>query len=397
MAAPDNPEDRSDDNSVLYCPACAGEYPLTFEICPAHGLRLTKKKMRVNRIPQQIEPSNQTLAGVAVAETSETIARDEEHLPGEPAIEEGVLFSKAESSYEVEEENLIAKETIPINEQFRFGATSELFGYELDDEEASEGGELQERPGFRIAAIAITAGLAIFALIVLYTIFSWAMRSPSSLPAEKPVSEQSLIQQTPFIPTPEAARDYVDEETETAQPEGNSQTTAKPSRDAAPPKSAETPKPGPVVQTPRNQTPAVTQPAQPPPVVRRQTVDVSAPVPSQATDGRVFARLVRSRGRKTPTGYLYDLTFNILERAGRSMRWDHLVVSSRSASGASHNQTVPFRHYLGASGMLTFTVSVEMQGQTENDWRGRIVCTGFGMDTEGQSLKASFGATVAPW
>src|SRR5918999_5529645 len=30
---------------VLYCPACAGEYPLTFDLCPVDGARLNSQKM----------------------------------------------------------------------------------------------------------------------------------------------------------------------------------------------------------------------------------------------------------------------------------------------------------------------------------------------------------------
>src|SRR5215813_3157152 len=30
---------------VLYCPACAAEYPLTFSDCPVHGIKLTKHQL----------------------------------------------------------------------------------------------------------------------------------------------------------------------------------------------------------------------------------------------------------------------------------------------------------------------------------------------------------------
>ena len=30
---------------VLYCPACAAEYPLTFSLCPVHAVPLTKHKI----------------------------------------------------------------------------------------------------------------------------------------------------------------------------------------------------------------------------------------------------------------------------------------------------------------------------------------------------------------
>lgn len=388
-----------DENIALYCPACAGEYPLTFQICPAHGLPLTKRKIGV----VALTPSSASIQATEEAdqELFESDSTDMAITPTEPiqfAQDESItqgLYSAApaiDHGQDSFEEN-----PNPIRQHRR---QRELFGYELDNPEEPESKDTKnaERPGFRVAAIALVITLTLFTLAALYTLLSAGARRPS-LPSTDPVNESAMTQAAPFIPTPEEARDYVEEPPPADQPESKTAPSGKQAREAQPQKPAprstqaggadapsstrQTPSPGsqPSVQSPQ----------------KRPVIDVSAPVPSQATDGRVYARLVRSRARKTPAGYRYDLTFNLQERAGRSMRWDRLTISSISATGTKRNQTIPFPHYLSASGMLTFTVSVEMQGGSEADWRGRIVCTGSGADNTGAPLRASFGATVAPW
>ncbi|MCI0490759.1 MAG: hypothetical protein L0229_29545 [Blastocatellia bacterium] len=393
MSATEN--NRVDESILLYCPACAGEYPLTFQICPAHGLPLTKRKLGVIAIA----PSN---AGIQIAERGgeqpseseliETIIASDEAMPitqeetiGQPSLPPIQTVVRSEESFE--------ESAASIRRPTRQG---ELFGYELAylEEPGSDGAQSAERPGFRIAAIALVIALGIFAIVALYTIFSAGARRPSSdlNDADK---EAAMLEPSPFIPTPQEARDYVEEEPGTAEPENTAPD--KPTPEARPqrPSPQSTQGSGAAAPDPHRQTPQADP--QPRPAPRRPVIDVSAPVPSQATDGRVYARLVRSRARKTPAGYRYDLTFNIQERAGRSMRWDRLNISSVSATGTRRDQTLPFPHYLGSSGMLTFTVSVEMAGNSEADWRGRIVCTGVGADNSGTPLRASFGATVAPW
>jgi len=120
------------------------------------------------------------------------------------------------------------------------------------------------------------------------------------------------------------------------------------------------------------------------------------PALPRGDSGGFDARLVRVRSRKTPEGVRYDLTFNMLERAGRAAQWQRVLISTRSASGASHSEAIPFSHRLGAAGALTFTISVELTGRSEADWQGRIVCTTLGWDNNGGPLQASFGANVTP-
>jgi hypothetical protein len=112
--------------------------------------------------------------------------------------------------------------------------------------------------------------------------------------------------------------------------------------------------------------------------------------------GGFDARLIRVRSMKTAAGVRYDLTFNMQEQAGRSAQWQRVLISTRSTSGASHSEAIPFSHRLGAAGALTFTISVELTGRSQADWRGRIVCTTLGWDNKGAPLQASFGANVTP-
>lgn len=84
------------------------------------------------------------------------------------------------------------------------------------------------------------------------------------------------------------------------------------------------------------------------------------------------------------------------EQAGRMAQWQRVLISTQSASGVRHSEAIPFPHRLGPAGALTFTISVELNGRSEADWRGRVVCTTLGWDRQGGPLQASFGANVTP-
>ncbi|HKY04948.1 MAG TPA: hypothetical protein VJQ56_08660, partial [Blastocatellia bacterium] len=117
----------------------------------------------------------------------------------------------------------------------------------------------------------------------------------------------------------------------------------------------------------------------------------------QAVDRRVNANLIRVRSRSTQSGYRYELTFTLHDPAGRSFYWEKLLVTTRSASGIVRDQVIAFRHRQGANGLLTFTVAVDLNGATEADWRGSVVCTSLGTDGPGSIMKAGFTANLAPW
>ncbi|HXG68523.1 MAG TPA: hypothetical protein VNO70_25740, partial [Blastocatellia bacterium] len=118
--------------------------------------------------------------------------------------------------------------------------------------------------------------------------------------------------------------------------------------------------------------------------------------PPVAADGRVSTRLVRVRARRTSRGYRYDLTFSMKEQAGRPIRWNLLAINSRSARGLSRSETIRVKDRISPGGALTFTVSVEMPGRVPADWRGRVTITSIGIDGAGRSVRAVYGAEVAP-
>jgi hypothetical protein len=120
------------------------------------------------------------------------------------------------------------------------------------------------------------------------------------------------------------------------------------------------------------------------------------PAMPRVDPGNIDARLIRVRSMRTMSGMRYDLTFDLQDSSGRHAQWERMLISTRSASGISHTQAVPFVHRLGANGALTFTLSVEMPGRSEPDWHGRVICTTSGEDVDGRPVRASFAASVRP-
>jgi hypothetical protein len=244
-----------------------------------------------------------------------------------------------------------------------------------------------DRPSFQIAAVATLIGLTVFGILAAYRIYTLGASAPERPSPSATALNRQEVPPSFYIETPKEARDYVEEEapSQEAVPEVKGQ---EPAPELQP--SKERPKP------PPSQGQAKDAPQPPDKVAADRARAVSAPVVPQSTGGLVEARLVRVRANRTRPGYRYDLTFTLKEQAGRAVRWNNLTVSARSASGINHLQTLPFYHQQGPSGALTFTVSVEMTGRGEPDWRGRIVCTTVGKDDSGRFTRATFGATVTP-
>ena len=90
----------------------------------------------------------------------------------------------------------------------------------------------------------------------------------------------------------------------------------------------------------------------------------------RGTFGMVAARLTGVRAARTASGYRYDLSFHMADQAGHATQWERLAIVTRSNSGATRQQQIPFFHRLGADGTLSFTVSVEMPGRAPADWQG---------------------------
>jgi hypothetical protein len=361
--------DESANPVVLYCPACAAEYPLTFTACPVHGAQLVKHtipKLRAVESKTQEAVNHATLLTVPNSEHEATPVADNATECALDHEEAGERFA--------EPEPLIPQlsEALPNDE-------ARPFETPMFEPRSTEGS------GFRLAAIATVVALVLFSAAALYTVVSNMSRRHSA-PEVRVASNTEVA--LPFIPTPKEAQDYIEEQPVPL-------AAAPPVARAAEKKIAE-----PAATQSTNRVPATPQktmsmPASPPSRVT-QVSNLPLPALPRGESGGFDARLVRVRGLRTASGYRYDLTFNMQEQSGRSAQWQRILITTRSASGAAHSQAIPFVHRLGATGALTFTVGVELAGRTEADWRGHVVCTTLGWDNHDRPLQASFAANVTP-
>ncbi|PYT08927.1 MAG: hypothetical protein DMF60_03550 [Acidobacteria bacterium] len=243
-----------------------------------------------------------------------------------------------------------------------------------------------------MAAIATAIALAIFALVGIYAFLSRASRRPSA-----PVARVTEAAHLPFVPTPQEAQDYKEEQL--AAPIASNPAEVQPAQTV---KQKNPDAPSAVERSARNK--AADQSTAKPPVESRSALLNSTakaslpPMPAlpRGNSGGFDARLIRVRSSKTSSGFRYDLTFNMQEQAGRFAQWQRVLITTRSVSGVNRSQAIPFAHRLGAAGALTFTISVELAGRSEADWQGRVVCTTLGWDNQGAPLQASFGANLTP-
>jgi hypothetical protein len=396
--------------SALYCPACQGEYPLTFTLCPIDGLRLAREKFSPTKKkePAAVEPEILRRIGVKPAFIKSSVV---ESLVVEPPVVESSAIDLqsrddrfAESLSEAQDvfsspvaeeiPRLTIREAAEAVYDEMAGAMSRIkTRLTVLRDQASKarivGQQTARPPDLRLAARVTVIGLSLFALLALYAAYDYVTSRPSLKPRAEKTEE--LAEVSPLIPTPEEARNYVEEddrptdETEVAESGGRG-------------RAAEAPRSGATRQLLSNaeRQPVSNAERQPKPTQREAQHIITGPVPSQSTGGRIDARLLRVRSAKASPGVRYDLTFVLHEEAGDPVRWERLVISTRSAKGLNQTQTIPFRHRQGASGSLTFTVSVQMFGPSEADLRGRVLCTTIGADQSGRAMKASFGANVAP-
>ena len=285
-------------------------------------------------------------------------------------------------------------------------------------------------------------GIAVFICMVAFFILAKANRKQTIVAANQSqlagVETASL-----YVETPQAAKDYIEEGAASDSQNGGAESDSETQADRQ--KDKEPEKPGVEVflpnskqakesqQPPQAKAKAVEkyEPAEPRPEtvnrpirdeqVNRQPPAISQPPAAQEPQSRsprpqiatnrqiepdepstervnrsVNLNLVRLRSYRTDTGVRYDLTFNMQQQEGRVIRWERLNLLTRSSSGITHSEVVPFYQRLGSSGSLNFTVSVEMRGRAEADFQGRITCTGTGTDVEGRSVKTDFTARVNP-
>jgi hypothetical protein len=250
-------------------------------------------------------------------------------------------------------------------------------------------------------------GLVLFCVVAVYTFFSAGARRQTIARAARPDATSEVVEPPALIPTPDAARDYAAEQAQQAANGENAQS-AQPAQSHASPALPPPPARGERVVT-NSQSAAEARPkptqidSKPTQIAMNRTpqpafspgMSVREPALPRGAPGVVDARLIRVRSIKTDSGVHYDLTFDLQDESGRHAQWERMLITTRSASGISSTRAVPFVHRLGANGALTFTVSVEMRGQSEPDWNGRVVCTTTGSDNDGRPLRASFGASIA--
>ena len=393
------PEQSVEEQRVLSCQICGGEFPLTFTVCPVHDLPLTSQRVSRLRTPAQaatavieepIAPAPvlaETMLPAEPVEANELDLENEiqiiERQPQEPDIasEPWTVGSK---SRELRQRAGTLWQQITRHSPADHGRghlTQLGFGLGASVESQHPG----PPPGMRLAARVTAIALGLFAVAALYVFYRQLTRTPTRSARPASIQNSAAQAESPLIPTPSEAREYKEEPAPAADaPAAQGVVVPTPQKQTLPPTISNDTRAAKLNEPPPGRS---TQATQPP-----QTVD---PVPLPA-GGRFDTQLVRMRSYKASSGYSYSLTFTLSERAGRPMKWERLSIVTHAASGATHTEMLPFQHWLAGSGALTFTVNVDMPGSSETDWRGRISCMSVGADESGRPMRASFGASVAP-
>ena len=408
-AAPKKEEVKG--QSVLYCPVCAGTFPLTFSACPIHDVPLTSKSLRQRATPAirpvpieepsveivSSEPTVHFMSPAPVMEPAPVMAPaparileiptcDAVETESEPPIDSdpsGSNWMRFLVSYwdkfRVRIKHLNRGEMISRRRHSNRRRQSFDWGFGLPNEGVSDP---HNTPlGMRLAARATAIALILITLAGTYIVYNLVTRTPSrsSRTNQNNIAEQG----SPLIATPQEARDYKPE-SELPSTSGTDEVTAGHIDPPAPLSEAG------VGVAPRTSLAAPARSG----LANLATASYDSRPP--AGGGRFSARLIRVRSYRSSLGYRYTLTFTLYEQAGRPMQWERLSIVTESANGATHSESLPFQYVLAGSGALTFTVNVEMAGASEADWRGHISCMSVGADDSGRPMRASFGADVAP-
>jgi hypothetical protein len=399
------------ESTVLYCPACAAEYPLTFSSCPVHHVPLTR-----HHIPKlsnsSAERPEATFVGSSHAVASAGIT---EHNRGSeltssvalqrPEIESSKALPHISSLPAVTEAAEDAVEDEPVVEWIESEAPPAGITTPLDWETRNQANK-HDGPGFRLAAVATAIALGILAFIAVSRVIPNLSRR-STPTAQSASKTQVTPQPAPFVATPQEAQEYKEEPP--SAPKKVEEPSLGPQEESPVVRQREQSRTEASSQTSRERTAHKAQtsqtvprsPSPAPPVSSTSANRGSNPAPQapalpNGNTGGFDARLIRVRSNRTSAGVRYDLTFNMQEQAGRMAQWQRVLISTHSASGIRHAEAIPFPHRLGPAAALTFTISVELNGRSEADWRGRVVCTTLGWDRQGAPLQASFGANVTP-
>ncbi|MFY9609730.1 MAG: hypothetical protein WAU45_14075 [Blastocatellia bacterium] len=395
------------DAVVLYCGECAAEYPMTFVECPVHHAVLRRYK---------IQP---TAPALAITPASDA-AGDQSNRSEHPDHADGAPYSVVNSGGAAQPAPYPEALATAVPEERRRPSLSlaaapgdepkreakswspSILGvdYRAEDYAFREPGPESrfDNPSFRIVAATLVVALVLFCVVAVYIFFSGGARRRTVARAAQPISTTQVEEPPPFNPTPAEALDYKEESAvapasaailDSAHPD----QTRKPAAERTALLAATAKAPAAVRPTPVSTNRVFDAPVEP--AMTRTSITRESPS-ARVEQGRVDARLIRVRSMRTASGVRYDLTFDLQDESGRHAQWERMQISTRSASGVSHSQAIPFVHRLGASGALTFTVSVEMRGHSQADWQGRVVCTTTGSDNDGKPVRASFGTNVTP-
>jgi hypothetical protein len=267
--------------------------------------------------------------------------------------------------------------------------------------------ESTRRPSFSIAAAVIAGGLLVAATIAVIAVFSILhRRAPARAP--EVTSSPAVAQPELFVPTPLAALDYSSSSGQVPLPateatSASTDTTARSKNDPNGKNVVESKRSdrGPLAG--RTPTERVSGPAIPPRASGSapRIPEAESPAPVRPTPGRLSwdslsSHLVRSSSARTSRGLHYELTFSLQDQTGRQSYLRGLTILTRSRSGATRTQSIPFAHRLGANGSLTFTVGVDMPGTGAGDWGGHMSLVVTGTDSAGGPVQSRFGVPLAP-
>ena len=340
---------------MMCCSACAAEYPPNFEVCPLDHAPL-------------------------VARTGQPhISQSKDDEPSIPAaLSDGARSEPPQSETDPDSETANPPgEKAPIQ-----------FTLSYSDEATRD-------PSFSIAAALTAASLIIVSLVGLVLITSsLRQRRPDPAPISIADSTMSAKPQV-YIATPEVALNYAEPE---ARPSDDSTSPGKP-RDATVEKPLGV-RPA-VSPAPRSAgTPVTLPPVTSPPVRQPRTVSDAVQIQPHASDGLTWSafrsHLVGSNATRTSSGLHYDLTFSLEDQTGKAQFLRSLTILTRSSSGASKSQTLPFRHRIGPTGILTFTIGVDMPGRSTVDWGGHVSMVLAGSDSVGLPFETRFAAPLRP-
>jgi len=437
----DGPGDGGGSASSLvlrYCPACAAEYPLTFTTCPLHGVELTTREMP-RFVTPPVSPAQPVLSegqNTDKSGTNEAQSSDQAGEENGQAAIAGATIGRARSANSPEParaDALNAAGTAPLSSEtpalsltarpskvaarrraegrgaltapaWRSTSALNLFRAASSADQADGEDEAEKRldgPGLRLGAWITAAFLLLFLAGAAFAILSTTRGKPQTGSQPIPAAQASLAAPAPapLIATPQEAQDYTESATPLTPPAGRaketdpSAPTKNPAREQRELRSLAADR----VSAPRQTDAAALHPRpEARPEARPSNSSPSLMETPRWAARRFDARLVRIRSHPTPAGMRYDLTFALQDQGGPAIHWDRLSVATQTTSGRTRNEAIPFSHYLGPSGSLTFTVSVEMPGRSAADWQGRVVCTGVGADASGQPVRASFSAIVSP-